>query len=575
MELWWVRHPGVLDAEKAALDAWGRPWELDQAEFDAGRLVVRVQAPFGAASHQLTALYPASYPYFPPQVRLDGLRLPRHHNTEGFLCLLANDAEAWRPGQDTLAGILQSQLPQLLAAADPQTDANVVAHNEEHAGEPLSNFLEYLPNAVILVPDEAPPDEIAGGRLELRGRVLDLGVSAVLSRVLTFAGGELVNFPVRLPEADQRITGNWTRLTSRPVLTGTTPEAWRREFYDLALASSDEFKKKMDAAKAGEIFIFGFVYPDEVSWRQSKQDWVFLWVRVERPRKGVRPPFVNYALVHADPAGDLALAMRAPELVALRTKCVYIVGLGAIGSPVAIQLAKSGIGKLELTDGDRVQVGNTIRWALGWPLAGRSKAEAVASYVASQYPRTAVQLAHFRIGVRLPDSNDAAVSDYDILRERIARSDLVIDASASYLVNCLVTDIARREQKPYLWLSTTPGAAGGVVGRVVPGKTAGCFHCYMRHIADGSLAVPKESAVEDVQPGGCGHPTFVAAGVDSDEVAVLAARLAVATLVRGTELGMDFGWDVAIGDLKTDQNRIAGRWAEHALARHPECPLCA
>lgn len=576
MEPWWSRHPGVLEAEKAALEQWGQPWEIDQEQFDLGRLLVRVQVHIGADGSELTAFYPDSYPYFPPQVRLNAIQLPRHHNLEGNLCLLADDAADWMPGFDTLAGILQTQLPKLLSAADPATDADVAAATEEHAGEPLSNFLPYLRDSVVLVPDEVPPAHVEAGRLELHGRHHpEAGLVAVLNRVLTQPGAPLVEFPQRLPGADDKVHGNWVRLPSKPVLIGSTHEQWREQFFNLALEKSKEFKKRLESARTDEVFVCGFLYADEVSWRQSAQDWIFLWVRVTRARKGARPPGTRCALVRADPAGDAALAMRAPELAAVRGKSVFVIGLGAIGSPVVLQLAKSGVGRLQVLDGDHVQVGNTIRWALGWGAAGMSKAEALGAYVASQYPRTKVDFIPLRIGLQLQNADGTPLSDYDLLRERLSRVDLVVDATASFRVNHLVADIARRESKPYLWLSTTPGAAGGIVGRVVPGKTAGCWHCFQRHLADKTLPVPKDGGAKFVQPGGCTHPTFVAAGVDSDEVAVLASRLAIATLTRGTPDAKDFDWDVAVGDLATDSRRIAGRWAEHPLAKHAGCPHCS
>lgn len=576
MELWWDRHPGVLEAEKAALAAWGHPWSVDDTEFAQGRLVVRVQAPVAGAARQVTALFPDSYPYFPPQVRLDEIHLPRHHNPEGFLCLLANDGADWEPGKDTLAGILQSQLSELVSAGDPATDTRLVAQTEEHAGEPLSNFLPYLSRSAIFVPDEVPEIEVIAGRLELQARKRpDEGLTAVLTRVAGANNEALVSFPLRLPNFQERVSGYWLRLPQRPTLQGSGPLDWQRQFFELAESQCAPFARRLASAPAGEVIILGFIFPDEVSWRKTAQDWIFLWVRIDRPRKGVRPATTRVGFIRADRSGDAAVAMRAPELAALRDKSVLLVGLGAIGSPVALQLARSGLGRLQLVDSDHLQAGNTIRWALGWNMAGWPKVDALVNFIAHEFPRTKPDGFTFRIGTPLLKPDGSPFSDYDFLRKQIAQSDLVIDATASYLVNHLLADIARREKRAYLWLSTTPGASGGVVGRVIPGATEGCWHCFQHHLADGSIPVPADSGVADIQPGGCTHPTFVAAGVDSDEVAILAARLAVATLTRGKEDGKDFAWDVAIGDLVLGNQRIAGRWTEHPLNRHPACQLCA
>lgn len=588
MEAWWERYPDARAAEEAALNAWGHPWSLDQAELARQRYVVRVRAPVGGTQRELVALYPDSFPYFAPAVRLDSLRIPRHQNPDGFLCLLADDAEDWRPGMDTLAGILQTQLPRIEQANDPGTSTEAMAQIEQHAGEPLSNFLPYLERCAILVPDEAPPAEISWGRLELLGKARpDAGLSAVLTRVSDPTGRPLVEFRVRLPSLRDQFGGFWLRLAQRPPVQGDTT-VLRQQLFEIARTSCDAFRKRLDSARAGEVLVVGFIYPDEVRWRESAEDWVFLWVRVARPRRGMRDPEVHFGFVSADPAGDQALAMRAPELFRLRSQSVLLVGVGAIGSPVAIQLARSGIGKLDLVDFDHLQVGNSVRWALGWSMAGHPKTEVLAAHISADYPRTVVVPHTFSIGARwnLPDGTP--FSDYDFLRERMADSSLVLDATASYRVNHLLADIARRESRPYLWLSTTPGAAGGVVGRILPGKTQGCWHCFQLHLADRSVPLPADNGAALVQPGGCVHPTFVAAGVDSDEVSVLASRLAVATLSRdpasagdGAQTGADdsapkdFEWDVAVGDLVEGPHRIAGRWSGHPLQIHPRCQHCA
>ena len=185
--------------------------------------------------------------------------------------------------------------------------------------------------------------------------------------------------------------------------------------------------------------------------------------------------------------------------------------------------------------------------------------------------------ATLRIGAHQNGPDGQPFSDYDFLRQRMAEADLVIDGTANYRVSHLLADIARRERKPYLWLTTTPGAAGGVVGRVVPGRTAGCWHCFQHALRAGEVMAPADHGSPHVQPRGCVHPTFVAAGIDSDEVSALAARVAVATLVAQTgEAGQesDFAWDVAVGDLFEGKRRSAGLWKTYALNVHPQCVMC-
>ena len=584
MEPWWIRNPDVLETEKSALDNWGQPWSLDEIQFAAGRLVVRITTPVGGDARELTAFYPDSYPYFMPQVQLRQLRLPKHHNPEGYLCLLADDGAEWRPGQDTLAGLLQEQLPRLESVTEPHADPDFVAENEDHVGEPLANYLPYMERSAILVPDDLPAGSIRSGGLRLlaRQRSGPPGSVAILKQITDDGGQPVVDFPIEMPAFKQQTTGFWRRLQERPPIDGLNEDETRTHLYNLALSGLPAFQKRLRIAKKDDVFVLALLYPDEVRWREAAEDWVFIWVKVAKAGKGGRnpsAPSVEYGLVRADWAGDKSLLMRAPSLAPLRSKSVLLVGLGAIGSPLAIQFAKSGIREMHLLDMDHLQAGNTVRWALGWSLAGYPKAEVIASHLLNEFPRTKVYPVGLRIGgARVFGPGGEPFSDYDFLRELTARVDLVVDATANYRVNHLLADITRRENKTYLWLSTTPGAAGGVVGRVIPGRTAGCWHCCQHALRTGVFKLPADNGAANVQPQGCTYATFIAAGLDSDEVPILASRLAVATLLaQDGEAGQesDFSWDIAVGDFFEGERRIAARWMTYPLKVHPECDMCA
>ncbi|MFZ2170237.1 MAG: hypothetical protein WAW61_11440, partial [Methylococcaceae bacterium] len=153
--------------------------------------------------------------------------------------------------------------------------------------------------------------------------------------------------------------------------------------------------------------------------------------------------------------------------------------------------------------------------------------------------------------------------------------DLIIDASASHRVSHFLADIAQELGKPYLWLTTTHGASGGVVGRIIPGKTDGCWHCFQHRLADGSIRLPADTGGEEIQPGGCSQPTFIGAGIDSDEIALLAARLAIATLSRGEPNGYpDFSWDVSIADMQRAGQSIVPDWTPYTLETSTTCTAC-
>src|SRR5438445_9559550 len=104
------------------------------------------------------------------------------------------------------------------------------------------------------------------------------------------------------------------------------------------------------------------------------------------------------ALVRAGRAGEADLAARIPWMPALREKTVACFGLGALGAPAAVELAKAGVGTLRLLDPDYVDPATAGRWPLGVGVAGLPKAKALEWFIGSNWPWIALHLESWRIG---------------------------------------------------------------------------------------------------------------------------------------------------------------------------------
>lgn len=582
MKGWWHRYPKEYEAELACLDSLGHRWAKDEPSFQEGLLVIRIDYPINGSVMELTASYPDSYPYFPPSVGLPELIFSRHQHPIGKnLCLLAREGAQWRPGHDTLASLLKDQVPRLEAVNHPTATADLIAADEDHTGEPLSNFLPCPADCAIIVPDAPPPAGHSAGRLVLHIQEVMTNadqppfVNGVVRWIADLNRQPLIQFPVKTPAFKREIPGLWLRLTERPQLT---PGANAKDsFLRLMESRLPAFNKTIQSAKRGQIIVAGFSYPDEISWRATSEDWVFLAIRIQQEGNNRRPAKLLMQFVRADWGGEDAWLRRAPALRPLRPKSALVVGLGSLGSPVALQLARAGIGQLHLVDFDQLQVGNTVRWGLGWRYAGLNKAQALLNHIGTDYPYTKVNGYPLRIGNLSPPSE---ASDYQLVRSLTESVDLVIDAAASHTVSHFLADLCKEAGKSYLWLTTTPGCAGGVVGRIRTGQGPGCWHCFQHGLGgglgDGSIRLPADSGAPDIQPGGCSQPTFIGAGVDSDEVALLAARLAIATLCSGASDGYPgFEWDIAVGDFNRSGVALAPSWTTYKLNTINPCTACS
>lgn len=119
------------------------------------------------------------------------------------------------------------------------------------------------------------------------------------------------------------------------------------------------------------------------------------------------------------------------EAETLRTKHVAIVGCGAIGSFTADLLARSGIGKLTLIDGDRLVPGNCVRHLADRSHVPKPKVDAVRDILVDREIMTTNDIRV--IGEHL---------DAETAVNLLVTADLVIDATANATISSLLRDLA-------------------------------------------------------------------------------------------------------------------------------------
>ena len=123
----------------------------------------------------------------------------------------------------------------------------------------------------------------------------------------------------------------------------------------------------------------------------------------------------------------------------LQNASVLIVGCGGLGSPIAVQLAASGIGKIHLVDFDTIDITNLHRQVFySLDDVGKSKSETLANFIKKRAPFTEVEC-----------SNVAITKDN--VFELISSVDIVIDGTDSLPTKYLLNDACVLKKKPLVY----------------------------------------------------------------------------------------------------------------------------
>jgi len=150
-----------------------------------------------------------------------------------------------------------------------------------------------------------------------------------------------------------------------------------------------------------------------------------------------------------------------PEQLAGKT--VGIVGLGSLGSKVALTLARAGVLNVLLVDEDVLLPGNLVRHALDWRSVGSRKVTAMARQLRDVAPGITVGVLSLTLSGQLSARRqDGAVS-------LLSLCEVIIDATANPAAFALLGVISARARKSLAWGRVYGGGLGGLVARSRPG----------------------------------------------------------------------------------------------------------
>jgi molybdopterin/thiamine biosynthesis adenylyltransferase len=262
-------------------------------------------------------------------------------------------------------------------------------------------------------------------------------------------------------------------------------------------------------------------------------------------------------------------SQRAPVSDVLNGKTISIVGLGTLGAPSAIEFAKNGVSKLKLLDYDFIDTSSTIRWPLGMEYAGMTKTMALKHFIEANFPFTEVEVVNHKIG-----STNQILYGQEHLKLNWLFEDcsLLYDASAEEGVNNLLSGISLKHSIPYVSLEARRGGWGGIIARILPKTTKGCWMCLQYHLVDGNISPPREDLKGGIQPRGCGDISFTGASFDLQNISLGGVKVSIKSLENSDDY-MDS--DVFVVNMVDDSELgIMPQWEKHTLLKHKNCPIC-
>jgi len=214
-----------------------------------------------------------------------------------------------------------------------------------------------------------------------------------------------------------------------------------------------------------------------------------------------------------------------------------IIGAGGLGSPVALYLAASGVGRLTICDGDVVDLTNLQRQIVHQTASiGLNKAVSAQSTLSTINPEVSV--------VAIPQRVEG-----DALLELVAQADIVIDASDNFATRHAINRACVAFKKPLV-----SGAAVRFDGQVtvfdMRQDGSPCYHCLF----------PEQGEPEDVR--------CAVMGVFAPLVGVIGSVQAAEALKLLAGIGQALNGRLLLLD------GLAMEWRSVRLSKDPACAVC-
>ncbi|MBY0332871.1 MAG: ThiF family adenylyltransferase [Acetobacteraceae bacterium] len=515
--IWFLQDIGRLNRERQEFEALQvrAPWMSPPVwRFENGALEVDLDVKAGEQVYPLRLRYPSAFPACPPSVFPRDLEVrwsTHQYGVGGELCLEIGP-DNWRP--ETAGAQMIESAHRLLEAERP---GSVAAPARE------------VPSRHRLTPGQ-----------ELRG-IYDrfLLTSGLLDRLSKCGPGTVLRMDVLLVGRGLARTAVIVGLRQAGEADWRDPEVpWQalaRHQYvwsGLAVRVPDGAPRPSVGSTAdlsGLLASLGTPVPEDSLSTRGHEFFLFFGPGIEPTL--VWPLSSGGRVVTHDPvpAETPGASRLDPGHENLSARRVGVVGAGSVGSKVATSLARTGVGRFLLLDGDVLLPGNLVRHDLDWASVGGHKVDELAWRLAVVRPGADISIRRAILtGQEASASVAAALDD-------LASCDLIVEATADGRIFGLVGSHAAARAKPMAWAEVLEGGIGGLVARSRPGQEPTPLTMRSR-ILDwcSGMGEPWDRTGSGYASTGDDGTPLVADDADVGVIAAHLARLAIDTLLGRT-----------------------------------------
>lgn len=464
-----LRECAELDRLEAE-DGWlSTAWRMSED----GSIVVDLDMTIHGRVFAGRMTYPDTFPDSPPYIcpRDESERWSDHqYGAGGPLCLQWR-ADNWHPDV-TGADMVRSAHELLSIEQHPELPNTVPSAHRLTAGQDMRGARRrFAATAGLLTTSMALP-------LPSRTR---------LKSAIVYNWSAIVMFATKVADAQdvlQDVADLPDGITTSLPLFSLSGDGWifRSDVFDQrqAIESAEALVRVLDGA--------GFATDDvlvEEAGKYKARTIVLLGTALSSLRvflidSSEQLELLEHRIVWPSPS-DLRLSDEALQLANVR---VGIVGLGSMGSKIAVSLARSGVRDFLLVDDDYLVPGNMVRHELSWTYVGTHKAQAVRDALSLIAAGVQVDTRTTRLA-----GQESAVTAAAALKD-LANCDLLIDATANPEVFLLLAALAKRQGTPLCWGEIFAGGYGGMIARARPGRDPNplavrdAYHAYLATLPD-------------------------------------------------------------------------------------------